>query len=120
MGCSLADRTSRFVDDEFSATHALNASNMLSVSHPPITALVGIMTARVDYLIGSLRKFCAGCGGEPYSQRTRYWFHGHTHDSVRVNVGSTLVLCNPFGYAPRDLNPDFNESLMVTVPATVE
>lgn len=51
------------------------------------------------------------------ARQPSYWFHGHTHDSVRVRVGNTLILCNPFGYAPRDLNPEFDGSLTVNAAA---
>jgi predicted phosphodiesterase len=45
----------------------------------------------------------------------RVWLHGHTHDSVRVRVGATQVICNPFGYAPADLNRDFDERLVLDI-----
>lgn len=43
------------------------------------------------------------------------WIHGHTHESFDYRVGSTRVVCNPFGYARLDLNPRFDESLTVEV-----
>lgn len=49
----------------------------------------------------------------------KLWVHGHTHDSFDYEIpheldsGSTRVLCNPRGYFPRDLNPDFNDSLVI-------
>jgi predicted phosphodiesterase len=47
------------------------------------------------------------------ARQPRYWLHGHTHDSVRVRVGLTEVVCNPFGYAPADLNRVFDERLVL-------
>lgn len=35
------------------------------------------------------------------------WIHGHTHDSLDYRLGATRVVCNPFGYAPSDLNHAF-------------
>lgn len=28
-----------------------------------------------------------------------YWFHGHTHDSFKYELGDTVVICNPRGYS---------------------
>lgn len=38
----------------------------------------------------------------------KLWLHGHTHDSVDVMVGETRVVCNPRGYWPDSLNPNFD------------
>lgn len=44
-----------------------------------------------------------------------YWFHGHTHESLRYRLGETTVVCNPFGYARHELNAEFDERLVVEV-----
>jgi predicted phosphodiesterase len=36
------------------------------------------------------------------------WIHGHTHESHDTMCGDCRVICNPRGYYPRDLNPNFN------------
>jgi Icc-related predicted phosphoesterase len=46
-------------------------------------------------------------------RRPRLWLHGHSHASVRVQIGETTVLCNPFGYAVEELNPGFLDRLVV-------
>jgi UDP-2,3-diacylglucosamine pyrophosphatase LpxH len=43
------------------------------------------------------------------------WVHGHLHDSASYEIGGTRVVCNPRGYAPSHLNPDFNPDLVVEV-----
>ena len=43
------------------------------------------------------------------------WVHGHTHDSLDMNIAGTRVICNPRGYAPDDLNPDFLPGFLVEV-----
>lgn len=43
------------------------------------------------------------------------WIHGHTHDSKDLTIGATRVVCNPFGYARVELNPDYDESKLVEV-----
>lgn len=36
------------------------------------------------------------------------WIHGHMHDSFDYRIGRTRVVCNPRGYFPDQLNPDFD------------
>lgn len=43
----------------------------------------------------------------------RLWIHGHTHESVDVDVGPTRIVCNPFGYARREENPRFRPDLVI-------
>lgn len=43
------------------------------------------------------------------------WVHGHTHDSNDFMLADTRVICNPRGYVPNDLNPDFDFYLRVEV-----
>jgi predicted phosphodiesterase len=38
-----------------------------------------------------------------------YWFHGHTHCSVRENINGTHLICNPYGYNDLNMiNPNFS------------
>lgn len=48
-------------------------------------------------------------------RKPKLWIHGHMHDSKNYMIGETRVVCNPFGYACRDENPDFKERFIVTV-----
>jgi predicted phosphodiesterase len=41
------------------------------------------------------------------------WIHGHTHCSCDYVTGETRVLCNPRGYGPYDINPNFDEALAI-------
>ncbi len=43
------------------------------------------------------------------------WIHGHTHDSFDYRIGRTRVMCNPYGYWGREMNPGFREDLIVNV-----
>ena len=47
--------------------------------------------------------------------RIKHWVHGHTHDSHDYPVGDARVICNPRGYAPQDLNRDFNPTFTFEV-----
>ena len=44
------------------------------------------------------------------------WIHGHMHDSSDYIERGTRVICNPRGYFPHGLNPDFNPMSVVEVP----
>jgi Icc-related predicted phosphoesterase len=46
-------------------------------------------------------------------EAVQLWVHGHTHDSVDLDIAGTRVVCNPRGYAPDDLNPEFQPGLVV-------
>jgi predicted phosphodiesterase len=35
------------------------------------------------------------------------WCHGHTHTSFDYFIGDTRIVCNPRGYWPDELNPEF-------------
>lgn len=55
------------------------------------------------------------CDVEPLirERQPRIWAHGHTHESVDVQVGATRILCNPFGYAGHEENASFDSKLIV-------
>jgi len=44
-----------------------------------------------------------------------FWIHGHVHNSFDYVIGDTRVVCNPRGYHPRELNPQFNPLLTIEV-----
>lgn len=54
-------------------------------------------------------------GQIPPKIRPKLWVHGHTHSSLWYHVGKTTVVCNPRGYTPRGLNPNFNPNLIVEI-----
>jgi len=43
------------------------------------------------------------------------WIHGHTHTSFDYMIGDTRVICNPRGYYPHEVNPDFDPQFIVEV-----
>jgi len=48
-------------------------------------------------------------------RQPRLWVHGHTHLSADYEIGRTRVLCNPFGYALKEENPQFDSRLTVEI-----
>jgi Icc-related predicted phosphoesterase len=47
--------------------------------------------------------------------RPTLWIHGHTHSSVDYNIGETRVICNPRGYAGREVNPAFRKDFVIEI-----
>lgn len=43
------------------------------------------------------------------------WIHGHMHNSSDYMIGRTRVVCNPRGYYPDELNPDFDPNMVVEI-----
>lgn len=43
------------------------------------------------------------------------WIHGHMHHSFDYMIGETRVVCNPRGYWPDRLNPDFDPLFAVDI-----
>jgi Icc-related predicted phosphoesterase len=43
--------------------------------------------------------------------RPQLWVHGHIHSSSDYRIAATRVVCNPRGYFPSQLNPDFDPAL---------
>lgn len=43
------------------------------------------------------------------------WVHGHLHNSSDYTLGATRVICNPLGYSPDELNPNFKANCVVEV-----
>lgn len=46
-------------------------------------------------------------------RQPKLWVHGHTHDSCDYVLGTTQVVCNPFGYLAHEENPAFNSELII-------
>jgi Icc-related predicted phosphoesterase len=45
--------------------------------------------------------------------QVKYWSHGHTHESMDYMIGGCRVICNPRGYFPTEVNPDFDPNFEV-------
>jgi Icc-related predicted phosphoesterase len=43
------------------------------------------------------------------------WFHGHMHNSFDYTLGDTRVICNPRGYYPEEINPDFKPGDVIEI-----
>lgn len=45
--------------------------------------------------------------------KPKLWIYGHTHKTTFKRVNGTRMICNPRGYFPYDLNPEFDPCLMI-------
>ena len=48
-------------------------------------------------------------------ERAALWVHGHMHDSFDYEIYGTRVVCNPRGYAPNALNPEFRPDYAIEI-----
>lgn len=46
------------------------------------------------------------------NRHPKVWIHGHTHESIDVLVHGTRIVCNPFGYAGYEMNPNFKDVIL--------
>lgn len=63
------------------------------------------------------RFFLCPMDGLILDRQPKIWLHGHTHDSADYTIGSTRVVCNPYGYKDHDENARFSAGLLVDVDA---
>ena len=47
------------------------------------------------------------------NQNIKYFSHGHTHESMDYMIGGCRVMCNPRGYYPTEVNPNFDPNFEV-------
>ena len=43
----------------------------------------------------------------------KYFSHGHTHESMSYTIGECRVICNPRGYYPSQMNPNFDPNFEI-------
>jgi hypothetical protein len=43
----------------------------------------------------------------------KYWSHGHMHDSFDYMIANCRVICNPRGYHPAEVNPEFDPNFEI-------
>lgn len=48
-------------------------------------------------------------------RRPKLWLYGHTHDTMKFQLGDCRFFCNPFGYYGREENWTFERSLVLEV-----
>ena len=43
------------------------------------------------------------------------WVHGHTHDSFDYTLGKTRIIVNPYGYKDVEVNPQYDQNLVIEI-----
>jgi len=59
--------------------------------------------------------FMTDLSAEIYDNGPDLWVHGHTHDSFDYLLGRTRVIVNPYGYQDVELNPQYEERLVIVL-----
>ena len=59
--------------------------------------------------------FASDLSNEILDSKISLWAHGHMHDGFDYIVGNTIVVCNPYGYVPNELNQRFKPTLTIEV-----
>lgn len=49
------------------------------------------------------------------TKRVELWIHGHMHDPSDYSIYDTRVVCNPRGYCPHELTPEFQPDFVVEI-----
>lgn len=96
---------------------SVNESDIVITHHLPSFKSVSSRFSKND-----LNNFYV-CDMEPFIRKRgpKLWIHGHTHDSKDYDIEHALVprttriICNPRGYAPNDLNPDFRKDWIIEI-----
>lgn len=103
-------KTKAFLEQQFAEPFA--GKTVVVTHHAPCE-----MSIAEEYLRagGHLSASYASRLDHMMGDHAKLWIHGHTHDSFDYDIYGTRVICNPRGYAPDDLNPDFKDNLIVEI-----
>lgn len=101
---SIEDATHLFNISKGILEDTINDNDIVITHHLPTFSAISEKYS--DSLINS--GFASNLDSLILSKKPKYWIFGHTHDSKDFMLGDTRLLCNPYGYYPNDLNPEFN------------
>jgi Icc-related predicted phosphoesterase len=97
----------KFLDEEL--RRPFDGSTVVITHHAPSPHSIAKKFRR-DPLIPA---FASNLEAMMQTHHPRLWIHGHMHDSFDYCVGETRVVCNPRGYFPDQLNPQFDPNLVI-------
>lgn len=87
-------------------------SNSIVITHnapSPVSIAPHWVGSDINYM------FCTDLSEFISDRNPKLWVHGHMHSSSDDIVGNTRIICNPYGYHGIEVNPDFNERLVVEI-----
>ena len=84
-------------------TESFDGKTVVVTHHAPSSQSVHSRYAR-DLLTPA---FASNLENLMEGERVALWAHGHMHESFDYEIYGTRVVCNPRGYAPEALNPEF-------------
>ncbi len=59
--------------------------------------------------------YCSELGNSIAEVGPKFWIHGHLHHSNDYMIGNTRIMSNPRGYWPKEINPEFQDSWLVSI-----
>ena len=59
--------------------------------------------------------FASNLEGLMDDNRVSLWIHGHMHESYDYEIYGSRIVCNPRGYSPQALNPEFRSDFVVEI-----
>jgi len=109
---TLHRQTKRYIFDEIVKHKAEGRKVVVFTHHAPSTLSIA-ECYKVDHHGNG--GYASALEEQILDTKPDLWFHGHTHVSFDYMLGDTRIICNPRGYAPDDLNPNFNPNLILEV-----
>lgn len=86
------EESRRFLEKELS--EKFNGPTAVITHHAPSWASIA-----PEYIGNPLNAcFAANCDDIVLKYQPKVWIHGHMHSTLRYQMGTTLVVCNPYGY----------------------
>jgi Icc-related predicted phosphoesterase len=85
--------TINWLDDQFT-NHPHDGKNVVITHHAPSFRSQNPIYADSPISGG----FCSSQDQRILRWKPNIWIHGHVHDKMDYYIGSTMVLCNPWGY----------------------
>jgi predicted phosphodiesterase len=120
----IQNSSQRFTPENAIKLHQASRSWLESCVAEPFTGKTVIVTHHVPSSRSVPRRFAQNLLTPAFAsnlealmdgERLALWVHGHTHDQFDYEVFGTRIICNPRGYAPHVLSPDFRPDWVVEI-----
>ncbi len=104
-------RAKEYIFPEIAKQKELGRTTIVVTHHAPSLQSLN-EHHRNDKMYGA---YASELGWEIADAEPTMWIHGHIHDSLDYMIHNTRIWCNPRGYYPDALNPDFKSELILDV-----
>ena len=110
---SIHKQHKQFIFDELEKHQSNNLKTVVMTHHAP-----SYQSIAPNYIGDGLNGAYVSEIYDPYDTDQRMpliHIHGHVHDSFDYQLKDTRVICNPRGYYPDQVNPDFNPHFVIEI-----